>query len=64
MQQLFFTMAQVAELLGESYDRVRWATLNRVVDPAQQYGKRHKVRLFTQEQIEELKQHFAKETQR
>ena len=64
MQQLFYTMPQVAQLVGQRYSRVRWAILSRVVDPVQEYGKRHRVRLFAESQIEELKKHFSQEAAR
>ncbi len=60
MNQVYYTMPDAARILGENYNRVRWAILSRVVDPAQQYGRRYRVRLFTAGQIEELQTHFSK----
>jgi hypothetical protein len=63
MNQKFFTMPDTARIVGQTYNRVRWAILNRVVDPAQQYGQVHRVRLFTPEQVEELRKHFSRKGQ-
>jgi hypothetical protein len=60
MNHVYYTMPDAARILGEKYNRVRWAILSRVVDPAQQYGRRYRVRLFTVGQIETLKEYFSK----
>ena len=53
----YFTLPEVVRMLGQDYDRVRYAVVcSRVVDPARQFGK---ARLFTAEQVEVLRDYFA-----
>jgi hypothetical protein len=53
----YFTMPEVVRMLGLDYDRVRYAVVSsRIVEPARQFGK---ARLFTAEQVEQLRNHFA-----
>ena len=53
-----FSFPQVVEMVGQPYDKVRHVVIyQRIVEP-RRYGCS---RLFDREQIETLKQHFAKQ---
>ena len=52
----YYSVAQAAAIVGQSYDRVRYAVLSGAVVPAIASGK---VRLFTRPQLDELKTYFA-----
>jgi hypothetical protein len=52
----YYTMPEVVRMLGQDYDRLRYAVVcSRVVEPARQFGK---ARLFTAEQVEVLRTYF------
>ena len=56
MRTNYQTLPQVARQIGVNYDRLRYACLIQVVKP-RTIGK---ARLFTPEQVEQLRTHFAK----
>lgn len=50
-----YTLPQLAELCGQTYNKVRWAVLNGVINPIQHVGRN---RYFSQDQVETLREYF------
>jgi hypothetical protein len=50
-----YTLAELAELVDENYNRVRWAHLKGVISPIKKYGR---TQLFHCDQVDVLKEHF------
>jgi hypothetical protein len=57
----YFDFPQVVRTLGESYDRVRYAALTKGLAIPLRIGK---AKLFTREQVEVLREHFAAQPRR
>ena len=51
----YYTIPEIRQQLGATDSKVRYAILSLPVVPARKYGK---ARLFTAEQVAQLKEHF------